>query len=67
MKLKIKLNIWNLKMGRKIKKKELKYETRKHIHDFQQYETVRYFGEIIYTCKLTIVGAEEDQSNLLKL
>ena len=49
MKLKIKLNIWNLKMGRKTLKKELKYETRKHIHDSQQYETVRYFGEIIYT------------------
>ena len=38
----------------------------KNIYDFQQYETIRSFGESIYTQKASIVEVEEDQSNLLK-
>ena len=36
------------------------------IYDFEQYETIRPFGENIYHCKAIIVEAEEDQSNLLE-
>ena len=35
-------------------------------YDFQQYETIISFGESIYTCKVKIVEAEEDQRNLLE-
>ena len=54
------------KWEEKIKRKDLKYETKKHIYDFQQYEKIRSFGESIYTGKAKLVEAEEDQSNLLK-
>ena len=30
---------------RKINKKNLKYKTKKYVLDFQQYETIRSFGE----------------------
>ena len=54
------------KWEEKIKRKDLKYETKKHIYDFQQYEKIRSFGESIYTGKAKLVEAEEDQSNQLK-
>ena len=50
----------------KVKQEDLEYKTKKYTFDFQQYETIRSFGESIYTCKASIVEAEEDQSNLLK-
>ena len=53
-------------MKEKIKGKDLKYETKKYIYDFQQYETIRSVGESIYTRKASIGEAEEGQSNLLK-
>ena len=48
-----------------IRRKDLKYETKKHMYDFQQYETIRSFGDNIYTGKINIDEAEMDQSNLL--
>ena len=42
------------------------YRTNKYKYDFQQRETIRYFGESIYAGKTTTDEAEEDQSNLLK-
>ena len=51
----------------KIKRKNLKYKTKNYTYDFQQYKTVRSFGESIYTRKARIAEAEEDQSNLLKI
>ena len=54
------------KWEEKIKQKKFKYETKKYIYDFQQYETIRSFGDSIYTCKSNVVEAEEDHSNLLK-
>ena len=39
---------------------------KKCAYDFQQYETVRSFGDSIYIRKANIVKAEEDQNNLLK-
>ena len=46
-------------------KKKLK-EKIIHIYDFQQYKTIRSFGESFNTQKASIVEAREDQSNLLK-
>ena len=54
------------KMGRKIKQKILKYKTKKHTYDFQQYKTIRSFGESIYITKIKINKAEMDQRNLLE-
>ena len=48
---------------KKTKWKVLKYETKEYIYDSQQYETVRYFGDSIFTKKANIVETEEDQSN----
>ena len=40
-------------MGRKIKQKVLEYKTKKHTYDFQQYKTIRSFGEsTIYIAKI---------------
>ena len=52
------------KWADKIKRKDLKYETNKHIHvyDFQQFWN---FGDNIYTGKISIDEAKMDQSNLL--
>ena len=52
-------------MGRNIKRKDLKYETKKQLYDFQQYET-RPFSDSIYTVKTNIDEAEMVQRNLLK-
>ena len=46
--------------------KKLIYSTNKYKYDFQQYETIRSFGEGIYAGKNTIYEAEEGQRNLLK-
>ena len=43
------------KCEEKIKRKDLKYETKKYIYDFQQYETIRSFGESVHTRKAKIV------------
>ena len=50
-----------LKNGRKKLKEKII-----HIYDFQQYKTIRSFGESFNTQKARIVEAREDQSNLLK-
>ena len=50
-----------LKNGRKKLKEKII-----HIYDFQQYKTIRSFGESFNTQKASIVEAREDQSNLLK-
>ena len=49
----------------KNKRKYLIYNTKKYKYDFQQYETIRLFGENIYTGKISIDVAEMDQSDLL--
>ena len=54
------------KWEEKIKRKDLKYETKVYIYDFQQYKTIRSFADNIYTCKFNIDESEKDQSSLLK-
>ena len=51
-------NIW--KWEEKITWKDLIYRANKYRYDFQQYETIRSFGENIYIGKITIDEAEED-------
>ena len=50
----------------KIKREDSKYKTKGYEYSFQQYETIRFFGESIYTRKANIVEVEEDQSHLKK-
>ena len=44
----------------KIKGKYLKYETNRYVYDFQQFETIRSFGDSIDTGKISIDEAEMD-------
>ena len=61
------------KMGRQKKRKHLKHEADKYKYAFQQYETIRFFGESIYSGKISIRQrvsdilnkADKDQANLL--
>ena len=52
-----KIKIWE----DKTKRKYWKYK-----YDFQQYETIRSFGESIYSGKIIIHEADVDQTNLLE-
>ena len=47
----------------KIKRKDLKYKTSKYVYGFQQFETIRPFGDSIYTGKINIDKAVMDQAN----
>ena len=55
------------KWKEKIKRKDLKYETKKYVYDFQKFEAIRYFGNNICTGNININEAEIDQSNLLEI
>ena len=64
---KIKNEIYEIKKWKnKIKRKDLKYETNKYVFDFQQFETIRSFGDSIYNGKSNIDEAEMKQTNLLE-
>ena len=54
------------KWEEKIKQKDLRYERKKYIYDFQQYETITSFGDKIYSGKINIDEGEMDQRNLFK-
>ena len=54
------------KWEEEIKRKDLKCKTNKYLYDFQQFETIRSFGDSIYTGKINIDEPEMDQSNLLE-
>ena len=54
------------KQEEKVKGKDIKYEAKNYIYDFQQYETIRSVSESTYTGKGRRVEAEKDQSNLLE-
>ena len=65
----MKLNMKQIKLKnrkkKKIKRKDLIYETKRYKYGFQQYKPIKSFGQNIYTRKINLVEAEEDQSNLL--
>ena len=47
-----------------IKRKDLKYETNKYRLDFQQFKTIRSFGDSIYNGKINKEEAEKKQNNI---
>ena len=49
----------------KISRKIQYYKTNKYKYDFQQYDTIRSFGDSIYNGKVSIDEADIDQSSLL--
>ena len=51
------------KWTEKVKREDFIQRTDKYEYDFQQYETIRSFDEIMYTSKINIDEAEMDQSN----
>ena len=64
--MKLKIKYMKLKNGkRKLSEKIL--NIKKYTYDFQQYETIRSFGDNIYTGKANIDETEMDQSNLSKI
>ena len=63
----IKNEIYEIKKWKeKIKRKYWKHEAGKYKYDFQQYETIRSFGQSIYAGKINIHEAEMDETNLLE-
>ena len=56
-----------IKWEEKNNRKDLKYKTNKYLYDFQQFETIRFFGDSIYTGKINIDEPEIDQTNLLEI
>ena len=44
----------------KIKQKDIKYKAGKYKYDFQQYQTIRSFGESIYSGKISILEPDMD-------
>ena len=49
-----------------IKRKNLKYETNKNRFDFQQFKTIRFFGDNIYNGKINIKETKMKQAILLE-
>ena len=54
------------KWGKKIKRKDLKYQINKYLCDFQQFEKIRTSADSVYTGKINIDEAGMDPSNLLE-
>ena len=50
----------------KLKEKILKYKAKNYIYDFQQFQTIRSFGENIYSGKININDTKMDETNLLE-
>ena len=54
------------KWENKVKQKDLKFETNRYNYGFQQYETIRSFGDSMYTGTISVEEAEMDQTNVLE-
>ena len=46
-------------------RKDLIYETNKYVFNFQQFKTIKSFGESIFSCKITLDETDKKQGNLL--
>ena len=65
--IKIKNEIDEIKKWKEIiKRKDFKYESNKYRFDFQQFETIRPFGDSFHNDKIIIKEAEKKQNNLFK-
>ena len=42
-----------------INKSDVKYETNKYVHNFQNLQNIRYFGDSIFNTKTTLCGPEK--------
>ena len=51
------------KWDKKINRKYWKYDIKKYVYGIQQFESVRSFGDSIFSNEIVMVEAEEDQSN----
>ena len=49
-----------------IKRKDLKYETNKYRIHFQQFKTIRSFGDCIHNGKINLKEVEKKQKNLFE-
>ena len=52
------------KWEERTKRGDFKCKIKHCVYDFQQYETIRSFGDNIYTGKINIDETEKDHSNL---
>ena len=52
-------------MGRTINRNDLIYKSSKYVYYFRRFRTIRSFGNIIFTGKITISEVDKKQSNLL--
>ena len=52
-------------MDEQINRNDLIYESSKYVFDFRLFQTIRSFGERIFSGKITISEAYKKQSNLL--
>ena len=50
----------------KNERKDLKYKTNKYLYNSQKFETIRSFGDSIYTGKINLDEDEMDRTNLLE-
>ena len=56
-----------IKWEEKNNRKDLKHKTNKYLYNFQQFETIRFFGDSIYTGKINMDEPEIDQTNLSEI
>ena len=61
----IKTEVEDIKKWEKVERKDLIQRANKYKHDFQQYETIKFLDESIYTSMINIDEADMNQSNLL--
>ena len=58
--VKLKINEMKLKKWEEqINKSDVKYETNKYVHNFQNLQNIRYFGDSIFNTKTTLCGPEK--------
>ena len=48
-----------------VNKKKKIFWNKKHIYNFQRFETIKSFAKNVFNVKITLNNADEDQSNLL--
>ena len=48
-----------------VNKKKIIFWNKKHIYNFQRFETIKSFAKNVFNVKITLNNADEDQSNLL--
>ena len=60
-----KLKVKQKKTKEILKREDLIHKTSKSVHNFQQYETIRYFSNNIFAGKITLGKVSKDRRDLL--